>query len=293
MFALRRNTGLIVLFFVIAQILGVITGIIVQRDMDSNPFVSGLVITADSNSPGNALFFLGYILFGALLMIVMIRFLKNLSFIFALLEFWLISSSSSIVFYAFLRFLFPVSFSYAQSTLIGILMGLVLAAFKVFLPRLNLKNHAAILSTAGVGVVFGVSLGIYPVLLFLILLSVYDFLAVFMTKHMVEMADFVVKKDLAFTVTAHEIPPSEEHEEGERRMDLGTGDMIAPIMLEISAFSFSPVAALMVFLGANVAMIGFLYMLGKKRVVLPALPPIVFGMLFFLLLGFMLHLYSL
>ena len=59
-----------------------------------------------------------------------------------------------------------------------------------------MKNTAAILVTAGVGTIFGVSMGILPLLMFLILLAVYDFLSVFVTKHMGEMAEFIVKKDL-------------------------------------------------------------------------------------------------
>jgi len=271
------------LIFAIAQLLGVFVGSVILQDMDKNPMVSGLVMTTDANEPLNAVFFIGYILAGALVMILLIRLLKAYELIFRALEFVLISTSSSIVFYAFLRFFM----GYEASTIAAIIAALCFSAARSFLPPV--KNLAAVLATAGVGTIFGISMGMLPLLLFLIMLSVYDFLSVFATKHMVEMADFIVRNDLAFTVTAR-APPARPGGK-ESRIDLGTGDMIAPIMLEVSAFAFNPLASAFIFVGAVVSMALFLTLVWKKRMVLPALPPIVLGMITGLLLGFLLGLY--
>jgi presenilin-like A22 family membrane protease len=176
---------------------------------------------------------------------------------------------------------------YDVSTMVAIVMGLAFSGLKQLRP--GFKNAAAIMATAGVGVIFGVSLGILPLIIFLVFLSVYDYLSVFMTKHMVELANFVVKKDLAFTVTARAPPPRKGMKE--QRIDLGTGDMIAPVMLEVSALSISPVATAFVFVGAVVSLGLFLTLVWKSKMVLPALPPIVFGMIISLLLGFLIGLY--
>jgi len=269
----------ILLFFTLAQLIGVFTGTVILKDMGSNPYVQDLVVTGDANEPFNALFFIGYVLAGAAAMIALIRFLKDFSLLFRLMEFMLISSSSSIVFYAFLR----LGLGFAESTSLGIVMGLALAALKTIRP--SLKNAGAILATAGVGVIFGISLGLLPVILFLALLAIYDFLSVFATKHMVELAEFVVKNDLAFTVTAKAPAPPGRPKAEERRMDLGTGDMIAPVMLEVSALSYDPIASAFAFVGAIVSMGVFLYFVSKRRMVLPALPPIVFGMVLCLMIG--------
>ncbi len=273
------------LIFIIAQLLGIFTGIAVITDMSSNPFVSGMVVTTDASDPVNALFFIGYILVGAVLMMVMIRYFGLSQLLFRGMEFFLIASTSSIVFYAFLRLVGGVGFE--ASTMAGIVMGLAFSGSRVFVP--GLKNAAAVFATAGVGVIFGVSLGLVPMLIFLIFLSIYDFLAVFATKHMVELAEFVVKKDLAFTVTA-KAPPVKPGG-AEQRIDLGTGDMIAPIMLEVATLQLSPIATLFVFAGAVVSLGLFLTLVWKKKMVLPALPPIVLGMLASLALGFALGLY--
>ncbi len=269
--------------FILAQLIGIYTGTVILRDVSSNPFVTSMVVTTNAQDPLNSLYFLVYVLVGAAVMILLIRRFGVIPWIFRIMEFWLIATSSSIVFYAFLRLVA----GYDASTLAAIILGLSFSLAKQVRPAL--KNAAAILAVSGVGVIFGISLGLFPLILFLILLSVYDFLSVFMTRHMVEMADFVIKKDIAFTVTARAPPPAPGAKE--QRVDLGTGDMIAPVMMEVSALTYSPVATVFVFVGAVVALGIFMQLVWRKKMVLPALPPIVLGMITALLIGFLLHFY--
>ncbi len=259
----------LLIFFLLAQLVGMLTGYTVLRDMANNPYVAGIVVTTDTSNPFNALFFIAYIIVSALVILFIIRVLKVSLLIFRAMEFLVIASSSSLVFYAVLRF----AFGYEASTLGGMVAGLVLATAKLFIP--GLKNLSAIMATAGVGVVFGVSMGVIPVILFLVLLSIYDFISVFTTRHMVEMANYIISKDLAFTVTAKTVVPETKEV---KRIDLGTGDLIAPIMMEVSLLSFSPTAALFVMAGAMASMAVFLSLVWHKKLVLPALPPIVLGM---------------
>jgi presenilin-like A22 family membrane protease len=274
-----RLIAWMLVFFIMAQILGIFTGLTILSDINQNPYVEELVITTDAEEPSNALFFIMYILFGAVFMIALIRLLGKVPLVFVLMEFMLIATSSSIVFYAFLRLVL----GYDVSTLVAVVMGLAFSGLKQLRP--GFKNAAAIFATAGVGVIFGVSLGILPLIIFLVFLSIYDYLSVFMTKHMVELANFVVKKNLAFTVTAKAPPPKKGMKE--QRIDLGTGDMIAPVMLEVSTLSISPVATAFVFVGAVVSLGLFLTLVWRSKMVLPALPPIVFGMIISLLIGFL------
>lgn len=270
-------------FFVIAQLLGIYTGSVIIGDITKNPYVSDLVVTTNAEDPFNALFFIAYILLGAALMILMIRHFSVFGLLFRLMEFFLIASASSIVFYSLAR----LALGYEASTIAGTVAGLAFSGIRLAFPPL--KNAAAIMAVAGVGVIFGISLGLIPLIIFLVLLSIYDYLSVFRTKHMVEMANFVVKKDLAFTVTAR-APPAAPGKK-EQRIDLGTGDMIAPVMLEVSAMTFSPLAAAFVFFGAVISLGLFLALVFRKPMVLPALPPIVLGMIVSLSLGFIIGAY--
>ncbi len=263
----------IVAFFILSQIIGIYTGIAVLNDLYFNPYVNMLVVTTDSANPTNAIFFMLYVVLGAVVMIVLIRkFMLHL--IFRVIEFILLSTASSIVFYSFLR----IFYGYELSMLGGIFLGLLLASIKLLSPAF--KNLAAILATGGVGVIFGISLTPLPAIIFLVLLSLYDYIAVFKTRHMIEFAEFIVKKDLAFTVTSKAVIEGKE-----RRLDLGTGDLIAPIILEVSTLAYLPGATLFVFLGAVISLVVFLLLVWKRKVVLPALPPLVFGMLLFMVIG--------
>jgi len=272
----------LLLFFLLAQIVGIFTGYTILRDMAGNPYVSGLVVTSNTQDPMNALFFIAYTLVGAVVIVLVIRKFKLNMIFFRAMEFVLIATSSSLVFYAVLRMML----GYDISTLGGAVLGLAFSTAKYFKP--DLKNPAAILATAGVGVVFGISMGVLPVLLFLALLSIYDFLSVFVTRHMVEIANYIIAKDLAFTVTAKEVEPRTKEV---KRIDLGTGDLIAPVMMEVSILPYSPLAALFVMIGSVSAMALFLTLVWKKKLVLPALPPIVLGMVAGLLAWYLLGAY--
>ncbi|MDO8554279.1 MAG: presenilin family intramembrane aspartyl protease [Candidatus Micrarchaeota archaeon] len=276
----------LLVLFIVAQLMGIYTGIIILNDTLANPYVASFAVNEDINEPINALYYFGFILIGAVFIIIMIRFFKTHEILFRLLEFFMISTSSSIVFYAISR----IFLDYGYATTFGIAAGLAFAAIKFVLPKA--KNAAAVLATAGVGAIFGISFGLVPAVLFLVLLSLYDFVAVFTTKHMVEMAEFIIKKDLAFTITAQTAEGTPRFVEGKRhRIDLGTGDIIAPIMLEVSVLPFGFNAVIMVFLGATVSLLVFLHLFLNKKLVLPALPPLVLGMLLFFLIGLLAGIY--
>jgi presenilin-like A22 family membrane protease len=274
----------IILFFTLAQLFGILTGIVLFRDMNVNPYVQEMKTPVSGNDLTYSLYLFAYVLIGAVVMLVFIRKFKS-DLAFFLMEFTLISGASSLVFYALLRLLVPGT-DYLLAMALGIVFGLALAISKNFVP--NLKNPAAILSSAGAGALFGVSLGIGPLLVFLLLLSLYDYVAVFKTKHMVEFANYMVKKDMAFTVTSKGYV---EEEKKERRIDLGTGDMVMPVMIEVALLPISPIASLFAFIGAAVAIGTFLLLALRKKMVLPALPPIAVGMLVFFFIGKGLGLY--
>lgn len=264
----------IVLFFLIAQLIGLYTGVVVLNDLTRNPYVSPFIIPADKAGMENALWLFAYIVLGAIIMVVLIRKFFAHKILFVLLEYFLIAVSSSIVFYSFLR----LGFDYGVSVAVGIILALALAAIKFVFP--SFKNIAAILATAGVGAVFGASFSPSVIIAFIILLAIYDYVAVFITQHMVDFANFVVKRDMAFTISAKGLVEGKE-----KRIDIGSGDFTVPITLEVALFSFNPQAALVVLAGALVAVSVFLYFVWKKHVVLPALPPISLGMFAALLLG--------
>lgn len=277
----------IALFFALTQLLGLYVGMVLVDGARAIPEIGELSVAPlpSQDDPLNAAIFLGYILFGAVAIILVARFYKG-RLLFQLLEFMVITSASSVVFFAIA--LAAGGMGFLESMGIGMLFGLLLGVAKLVAERL--KNAAAIISSAGVGALFGFSLGFLPAALFIILLSLYDYIAVFKTRHMLEMARELSSRQLSFAVTAKSLParkPMEKKaeymerasEEGER-LDLGTGDLAVPVMISVSAYSlgtngllYSAAAAA----GSTVALFLLLKFVSKERVFLPALPPICLG----------------
>jgi presenilin-like A22 family membrane protease len=114
-------------------------------------------------------------------------------------------------------------------------------------PEWYVIDILGVLIGAGVASIFGVSLDIIPVLILLILLAVYDAIAVYKTKHMITLAEGVIdmKTPILFV-----IPKRRDYsfikegigklaDGGERSaFIIGMGDMIMPSMLVVSANVF-------------------------------------------------------
>jgi len=136
-------------------------------------------------------------------------------------------------------------------------------------------NSMLILTISGIGAFLGASLALIPSLLLLIILSIYDLIAVFGTKHMVKIAENVKGKfPFMFLIPV-----------GEKSMGLGTGDLAIPLMFTVSvlkdyALNNSIITALGGLIGISSL---FFYVTNKEKVTLPALPPIAIG----LIIGFL------
>ncbi len=277
----------VVLFFAITQLIGIYSGVILVKGAAAIPEIRDMSVAPlpSANDPLNALFFIAYILFGAGMIILVSRYYKGMM-LFRLLEFLVISSASSIVFFTIALSLLQIDF--AVSILLGIVAGFGLGAAKFFWA--DVKNAAAIISSGGVAAIFGFSLGFLPTVLFIILLSIYDYIAVFKTKHMIEMARELSTRQLSFAVTAKQVPERKAKEKTEvyveramregERLDLGTGDLSVPAMISVSAYSLGPnglIYSLAVAIGSPLSLYFLLKFVSKQRVFLPALPPICLG----------------
>ena len=109
--------------------------------------------------------------------------------------------------------------------------ALSLVALRIlFAKNLILRNLTSAVSAAGAGALIGASLGNIPIAVFLLLLAAYDLIAVFKTKHMVELAKGITKKNLSFTFAL----PTKEHQ-----FELGTGDIVVPLAFAVSVLAAS------------------------------------------------------
>ena len=124
---------------------------------------------------------------------------------------------------------------------------------------------------AGISSLFGVSMTILPTLLLLIILAVYDALSVYKTRHMVSLAEgvikikapllFVVPRSRSYSFRKDQVSVStpaggDQMEKAGGKRDaffLGLGDAIIPTILVISANTSLPAGG---FFGVNLPAIG-------------------------------------
>ena len=146
-----------------------------------------------------------------------------------------------------------------------------------------LHNLGIIFGIGGIGAVFGLSISIEFGLLLLVILSLYDIIAVYVTKHMITMAKSMIESGAIFGFL---IPLKfrgffygrEEAKAGigENFMVLGSGDVALPLIFAASLVRVSMSSAIIT---AAFSLIGLflthvIFINQEKRRAMAALPPI-------------------
>jgi len=135
--------------------------------------------------------------------------------------------------------------------------GALLAAFLMSLlikfPRWYVVNGTGLVLGVGAALVLGLSLGILPSLILLAMLAVYDALSVYVTKHMLTLAEGVGDLGLPIVLIvpgknvdqSKKLDLHDRSKDAEREMMLmGLGDAIIPSVLVVSAAAnLSPVSS--------------------------------------------------
>jgi presenilin-like A22 family membrane protease len=113
-------------------------------------------------------------------------------------------------------------------------------------PEWYVIDSLGLLIAAGAASIFGISLEIFPVLILLALLAVYDAISVYKTRHMITLAEgvldmktpilFIIPKRRDYSFRREGIGPIGE---GERSaFVMGMGDLIMPSILVVSANTY-------------------------------------------------------
>jgi presenilin-like A22 family membrane protease len=218
----------------------------------------GSALPLPPDDPANPLIFLGMLLVFTLFILLLIKYWKRLL---------------PVIIYLSLFTTFVYIFWALSATLLGetdpaVLLALLLSVGATVLlykyPEWYVIDTLGILMCAGVASIFGISVGILPALILLVLLAVYDAISVYRTKHMITLAEgvlsekapilFVIPKrrDYSFIKEGISIGKEEPPEgkdgapaatpEGERKergaFIIGMGDYIMPTILVVSAYVF-------------------------------------------------------
>ena len=272
------------------------------------------------STPLDLLFYVAYIIIVSLILILLFRIYKGrklfiafeavvifvASMIVFMVIFGLINDSTILTVYGT-----PITTNFS----IAVIAALVLIYLKNRKPQL--RNVAAIIASVGVGLILGISFPFYIALLFMGLIAIYDFVAVFITKHMLALARVAEDNNLALLIGVNEVEalPARSLDKGyveeyrknrsklkngkelgnmlgnnlvpiAARVELGTGDLAIPLMVAISAYSPGPnfVLSFFVIFGAIAGLLLTMFILRKYKRALPAIPPLFFGIIVFVLL---------
>ena len=250
-------------FFILAQLLGIFSALKILEVLD---------LAKISLRPVSFWDFIFGITITTLLVLLLIKFLK-------------FRAGKSFLFRGF--FILAISFgSFLFFSLwLGDFLALIFLAILIFLwvkrPNILIHDFLLLSGIVGIGSIFGLRLEPLMVVLFLILFSVYDFIAVYKTKHMIKMAKEMIaagailglilpSKIADFKANLKEVYP------GGKFLILGGGDIIFPLILCVSLVPQGILKSLIV---AFFAMIGlafsfYLFTSQKTRKPIPALPPI-------------------
>jgi presenilin-like A22 family membrane protease len=177
----------------------------------------------------------------------------------------------------------------------------------------RLRNVTVIISSMGAGLVLGLFFTFPMALIFMGLLAVYDFVAVFITKHMITISNAAMTNNLAFFIDANELeavpkssltrkeqieyrkirgkiesrfPAIQEYEKRNMvpivaNIGLGNGDLGVPLMVSLAAYSMTAnfALSLSVTAGATLGLIVTMLILRRYKRALPAIPPLLLGVL--------------
>ena len=134
--------------------------------------------------------------------------------------------------------------------LLPLAVGAVFVAALYYYPEWWVIDSAGVLMSVGLTAILGISFGPIPALLLLVALAVYDAIAVYKTKHMIDLADtvmseslpimFVIPKHSGYSFLKKEKTLKEQIASGEERdaLFMGLGDVIIPGALVVSAYKF-------------------------------------------------------
>jgi len=266
----------------------------------AGPFkTAGAVAFEDPSDPFNILYFFLIMIVFTGVMLFIIKFWKKQ--VIKIIYLVAIAILSVYVFYPL--FLIFIS-DYQISFFLSIIGALFLLIALIKRPEWYVLNTIAIFTSVGVIAMIGISLCVPITIILLILMAVYDAIAVYKTKHMIDMADsfislrlpvmFVIPKKREYSLLIETESLKEKLEnKGERQaFFLGVGDVVFPGILAVSAFHTLPAFNLLMGLSVLAGtLIGFIALMtlvikGKPQ---PGLPLLCSGaILGYIITGFLL-----
>lgn len=192
---------------------------------------------------------------------------------------------------------------------LAIVFSIVLIGARFALPKVIIHNIIMVIAITGVAINFGLGLDSFDAVMLLVIISVYDFWAVYVTGHMVKMFKSTVSVGMVFAMIVPDrfsnlLKNVEEVEKGREKISLdpslqkretefapnsfiylGGGDLAFPLVLGISAAAqYGITSSIFILIGVVVGLLvlNMIFSAQKIKKPMPALPILAF----FSILGF-------
>ncbi|MFW6176584.1 MAG: presenilin family intramembrane aspartyl protease PSH [Thermoplasmatota archaeon] len=209
----------------------------------------------DTNDPLNPLIYIAFIIIFTAVMLIVLKYTKG-----NFLKYLILGIVALTLFYVFYPVLFYFSYpllvkiGYDLAFYAAVIMAIALTAVLYKHPEWYVVDTLAVIMGAGIAGIFGMSFAILPVFVLLIALAVYDFISVYKTKHMISLADgimkmkvpvmMVVPRKRGYKFKEKEGVMQEVKDKKKKRdaMFIGLGDFIIPGILAVSASIYLPSA---------------------------------------------------
>jgi len=266
----------------------------------TQPFIDAGVQPAfdDINDPMNIVYIFAILLVFTLIILLIAKFYKKQ--LIQLIILGAIGYTAAYVIYPLINLVIPnllsINMPLGNNTFLAITLSMILAiVFAIILvvilykyPEWYVIDLVGIVIGSGAIAIFGMSLGIVLVIIFLVALAIYDAISVYKTKHMIELADTVMDLKLPVLLVIPKIKNysliketkrlKEQIEKGEERdaFFMGLGDIVMPGILVVAIYNGIP-NGLPVSIGVMIGtLVGFaalmhFVMKGKPQAGLPLL----------------------
>jgi presenilin-like A22 family membrane protease len=240
----------------------------------------GMQAFEDPDNPINIIYILFIMLIFTLVILMISKFWKKQ--LIQVIILGAIGYTSAYVFYPifnlflsdFYSLVIPIIGEFSLSIILSILIALLLIVVLYKYPEWYVIDICGVIIGAGAIAIFGISLGIFLVIVLLICLAIYDAISVYKTKHMIDLADTVMDLKLPVLLVVPKIKNysliketkrlKEKIEEKSERdaFFMGLGDIVMPGILVVSTFnnlSNSIPIVISVIIGT---LIGFIILMG-------------------------------
>jgi presenilin-like A22 family membrane protease len=218
------------LFLILVQIFS----IMLAQPMEAK----GLQFSEDPENIWYSIGYMGVILIFTLFILIAMK--KQMKWVIHGFILFAVISTLYYVFYA----IFANALDETTNIVVSCALSMLLTILMYKFPEWYIIDITGILIGAGVTALFGISFGITPTLVLLILLAVYDAISVYQTKHMLTLAEgvmdmkvpilFVIPRHLNFSFRDFKYEAGKERE----AFFMGLGDAIMPTILVVSSNVF-------------------------------------------------------